>query len=129
VGKVYLANASTSWADYQLNGAALPPGRPVAAGPKPPRWTPYFVVAPLGRYPDGGTFGYDGNDLVVTFRDTDPPDKPHLFSVVIPRTHSVDDPLILYAYRGMAMLLTDRGVPLDPNPQLLTGVLADPVAR
>jgi hypothetical protein len=129
VGKVYLANASTAWAQYSVNGSALPLARPVAAGPKPPQFTPYFVVAPLGRYPTGGNFGYDDNELVVTFKDTDPPDRPHRFTVVIPRAHSVDDALILYAFRGMAMLLTDRGVPLDPNPLLMTGVPADPVSR
>ena len=129
VGRVYVANASTAWARYQLNGAALQPGRPVAAGPKPPPYTPYFVIAPLGRYPDTGTFGYGDNDFVVTFQDTDPPDRPHLFTITVPRTLSIDDALILYACRGMAMLLTQRGVPLDPNPLLLTGVPADPVAR
>lgn len=129
VGKVYLANASTAWVQYGLNGSALPLARPVAAGPKPPQFTPYFLVAPLGRYPTGGSFGPGDNELVVLFKDTDPPDRPHVFKIVIPSGRSVDDALILYAFRGMAMLLTDRGVPLDPNPLLMTGVPADPVSR
>ena len=117
-----MANVSPTWAAYQVNGGPTQTGRPYAVGPKPPPYTPYFVFATLGRYPVEGEFGRGGpNDLVVTFRDTVPADVPHRFTIVIPEDVSVDDSLILYAFRDVVMLLNSRGTPLRPDQQLIPG--------
>lgn len=127
MAKVFIANVSSTPTRYGVNGGPTFPGRPCSPGPAPPPYTPYFVFAPLDHYRDTGVFGYGPNTLVVTFEDDGPYCEPHAFSIMVPTTHSLDDPLLLYVFRGVVMLLTTRGMPLDPNPLLIHGTPEEPL--
>jgi hypothetical protein len=121
VAKVYIADVSSTPARFAVNGGATFPGRPVATSDTPAPYTPSFVLAALGRYPDRGVFGYGINALTVSFEDDTVYRVPHRFAISVPETHSIDDALLLYAFRGVVLLLTTGGMPLAPNPGCIDG--------
>jgi hypothetical protein len=120
VGQLYIANPSSAFVDYQVNGGAVLPGRPFAGGPQPPPYTPYLVFAGIARHPGPGTVGYGANELRAGFKDTIEPRSDFAFTFIVQEsTWSIDDDLLAYVYRGLLMLMTPRGMPLAPNPPLI----------
>lgn len=122
MGKLFVANASTAWLQSVLNEGALPPGRPCSEGPEPPPYTPFFVTAKLNRYPQAGTLSYGSNLLDATFQDTTTPRQGFTFPITLPSTHSLDDDVISFAFRGWLLLTNSRGSALPPNPLVIPGV-------
>jgi hypothetical protein len=128
VGQLYIANPSSAFVDYQVNGGAIPlPGRPFANGPKPPPYTPYFVFAGIERDLGPGIVGYGSNVLSATFRDMSGPREHYTFTFTVQRgAWSIEDDLIAYVCRGLLMLMTPRGMRLPPNPLLIKAQPASP---
>ena len=114
MGLLYLANPSSAFADFQVNGAAIMPGRPFAPGPRPPFGTPWFVTATIARYPEPTVVGYGTNVIDAAFHDQQ--DDGHTFTFVLPGELSIDDDLVGYAFRGALLLMTGGGRPLPANP-------------
>lgn len=95
------------------------PGRPFAAGPRPPIYTPYFVFAGIERSQGPGVVGYGRNSISANFSDT-LPWNDCLYNFDFPAgSWSVDDDLLGYVFRGCLLLMTTRGMPVGPNPLLI----------
>jgi hypothetical protein len=125
VGKFYIANPSSTFADYKVNGGSLTTCRPFSPGPNPPPFTPYFVFASIEKFRDSKVIGYGDNTLSVTFRDSDKDDE-YTFSFSVPQSHSTLDDLIGFVQRGWLTLMTKRGMALLPNPLNILGVPPPP---
>ena len=96
------------------------PGRPFAPGPRPPCYTPYFVLADIQRERSPGAVGYGTNVLTAHFQDSLPMSICTFSLVLRPGTWSVDDDLLAYACRGWLMLMTPRGMALPPNSLMIS---------
>jgi len=125
VGKLYIGNPSSTYADYKVNGGSLT-CRPFSDGPKPPRFTPYFVSVTIDKWSGSKVIGYGENTLSVTFQDVGKPDQ-YTFAFDVPQTHSTLDDLIAFVQRGFLTLMTKRGMALPPNPLIIPGVPPPPV--
>lgn len=122
MGTVYLANTTPYYATYTVNWGATFPGRPCSTGGALPIWTPRFVIVDERKTITAGVFGYGTNTVSVTFDGMTPPDPGHSFPVVLSSdSHSVDDPVVVYAFFGALAVLTGAGYTLPPNPPLVTG--------
>lgn len=119
MGRLCIANPSSTTTYYWINDGAILTGRPFATGPRPPAFTPYFVFADIRREPDPGVLGYGPNLISAQFQDT-LPQNHCTFEVVLMRgTWSIDDDLIAYPCRGWLLLMTPRGMALAPNPLMI----------
>jgi hypothetical protein len=114
MGQVYVANPSNTKILYQVNGTAIQPGWPSGPG-KPPQ----FVTTALGVYPQAGCFNFGDNHLTAQFTD-----QIGSFGFDFPISGvSVDADLLVYVFRGYAMMLdqfgyhiSSSGVPVPPPP-------------
>ena len=122
MGRLRIANPSSSTVNYQINGGAIVPGRPFAPGPNPPIYTPYFVLADIQRGQAPGVVGYGTNTVYAAFQDEEPY-RYFMFSFDLSASvFSVDDDLIAYVCRAWMLLMTTRGMALQPNPLLIPSV-------
>jgi hypothetical protein len=119
MGKLYIANTSTSRVRYLVNGGAIPLGRPVSPGPRPPPYTPYMVFADFERKPDLSVLGYGDNAVEVSFLDD--PAQRFSFTVTVSEGVSVVDDLIAAVFRGWLLFMTERGEPAPGNDLLIAG--------
>jgi hypothetical protein len=122
VGRLFIANPSLARVEYTLNGGALDPGAPCNEGPEPPLlYTPFFVAAEICRYREQGVLGYGENELSAHFLDGESP-CPFLFPIEFCKEeHSVDEDVIAHVFRGVLLLMNERGARLTPNPPLIPG--------
>ena len=107
-GQVYIANISSSVAKYFVNGALIDmPARKM----NPITSTPYFVLVGRSLYPDPpGSFAFGDNPFCASFADYIPPEAGEMnCTITISPDISINDDLILYVFRNMAVLLTTRG--------------------
>jgi hypothetical protein len=118
VGQVYVANPSSTKVFYTVNGGPIPTGWPARAG-----GPPYIVSAALVKYPAAGSFNLGSNSLTAQFSDQT---GGFVFPLSITGV-SVDADLVLYVFRGYAVLMSQFGYvistagaplppPLDPEP-------------
>jgi hypothetical protein len=119
VGRLRIANPSSSIVNYQVNGGAVLPGRPFAPGPNPPIYTPYFSLVGIQRELGPGVVGYGTNTVYAAFQDEDPYRYFTFGFDFNANVASVDDDLIAYVCRGWMLLMTTRGMALQPNPLLI----------
>ena len=124
MGKLYVANTSSSRVGYQVNGGAITPGRPASPGPSPPPYTPFMVFTDFDRKPDLGVLGYGTNTIAAAFRDE--PAQQFSFTVTVPDSVSVVDDLIAAVFRGWLLLMTKRGEPVPGNDLLIAGTPSAP---
>lgn len=106
MGRVLIANISSSFVCYEVNHDSVGRARPMAQDPPP---TPHFLATTLSPRCETGLFSYGENDFVVTFEDTYSPPGPHSCPVTIPTDVSTDDDLLLYVFRTGALCLDHRG--------------------
>ena len=116
MGQVFVANPSSVKVTWQVNGGALPVGWPGKVG-----GPPTFVSATLQKLPKTGCFNLGDNTLNAQFTDQE---GGFTYPLAIPTSGiSVDANLILYVFRGYAVLLSQfgyvistAGVPVPPPP-------------
>lgn len=113
MGRVYIANPSTSYVIYEVNGIKR---LPVPGTCSDNNYCPSSIFVDRKKHADPGYFGYGKNNVSVCFKDVGPDEKPkHDYIVEIPDCYSIDDDIIIYAFRTRLYVMDTRGFPVTPE--------------